>query len=703
MMDGGESPKAKPSHLMRPDEIAQAADARGRDAFFLRGGLVDAWFERRSDVLVVSFDNLSSVGEYDPPQPWLYARAARAGVSLLGIMASRKDWYRNDDTPALITALRDAGVFDGFSRVLFVGASMGGFAALAYVRLVPGAAVLAFSPQSTLDRKAARFERRYPYGARKWNWSGPFSDAIGAADGREITLVYDPKETEDRAHAERLDGPGVTHLRVPYAGHRAIRTLKQLGLLGGLLDGYMAGRFDAPAFWRGFRARRAEVTWQRGLVAEGLRRGHLPLVHAAVAAMARAYPDAGFPKREARRLAARSASTDTAPAVALPKTADLVRKVAFGDPQPPFEGAIAELSGAYVVPERSHDQPHASGVLHADRRFCELSRAWIRPRSPTLAPVLQPDEPVIDLPGTHLFAGPFRAHFGHFLLESTARLWALDHLSGPVESVIYLPFRGETAAISRVIKEYDGVFRLLGIDLPVRTYPSTLRVERLIVPELGFGWNARYAGSPAYRSFMQGRLCAAAAPDGGDKLYISRAQLNAQRGGILGERVIEAHMARAGYEVFYPEKHPVAVQIARYRAARQIVALDGSALHLVAYVARPDTKIAMILRRSRANVADYLLQFRSFCGVDPAVIDVIRYDWVAEDTSRVDFRSVGEIDFDALFKALRSAGFLARNFRTDAPDAAAVAEMLADFQDKRGGTMRRLRPGERHMDIEDLG
>ena len=114
-MDGGETPKAKPSHLTRPDEIAQAADARGRNAFFLRGGLVDAWFERRSDTLVVSFDNLSSVGEYDPPQPWLYARAARAGVSQLGIMASRKDWYRNDDTPALITALRD-GIAQGDAR-----------------------------------------------------------------------------------------------------------------------------------------------------------------------------------------------------------------------------------------------------------------------------------------------------------------------------------------------------------------------------------------------------------------------------------------------------------------------------------------------------------------------------------------------------------------------------------------------------------
>ena len=139
------APVAKRVTVDVPPEVPDAATGAGMERFLLRGGLVDAWFEDAAgcDVLAVTFDNLSSIGEYDPPQPWLRWRMRQAGIPLLGIMASRKDWYRNEDTAPLITALREAGLFARFRRVVFVGASMGGFAALAFAPLVPSAAVQA--------------------------------------------------------------------------------------------------------------------------------------------------------------------------------------------------------------------------------------------------------------------------------------------------------------------------------------------------------------------------------------------------------------------------------------------------------------------------------------------------------------------------------------------------------------------------------
>src|SRR5690606_35627158 len=174
--------------------------------------------------------------------------------------------------------------------------------------------------------------------------------------------------------------------------------------------------------------------------------------------------------------------------------------------------------------------------------------------------------------------------------------------------------------------------------LPLRTFGAVQRAERLILPELGFGWLERYAGSPAYRDFMQGRLSAAAGAEGGEKLYISRARLPAVRGGVLGEEVIEDTLARAGYEIFHPELHPLEVQIARYKAAKTVVALDGSALHLAAFVMPRGSRVAMIKRRSSANVSDYLRQFRSFLAVVPDVIDVIRHDWIAGEIGRASCR-----------------------------------------------------------------
>ena len=699
-----------------PPVVEDAATAAGLDRFVLRGGLVDVWFEAvpDCDVLAVTFDNLSSIGEYDPPQPWLRWRMQRAGLSLLGIMASRKDWYRNEDGAALISALREAGLFARFRRVVFVGASMGGFAALAYASLVPGAAVLAFSPQSTLVKKLVPFERRYRYAMRKWDWESPahLDAAEAGRDGREVTLVYDPFVKEDRLHAARIAGSGVRHVKVPMMGHRAIRQIKAVGGLQELIEGVVRGTPDWGAFWRSFRARRAQVSWQRALVSEARARGHLRLLPGALAAVQATVPDAGFARREGRRLAkelrAGRGEDDQpdVPEAALGESAqdrpqEVMLRVAPGTPQPPFAGEIADLREAVMVPERAGDAKLASGVLRGDGSWCALSQGWIRARKPMPAPTLASGEPVGDLRGVHLFGGHFRGHFGHFLVESTARLWALDHLPVEVESILYLPYRGEVGAIEKAMEGHERFYRLMGISQPIRTFGQPMRVERLFVPELGFGWSERYAGSPAYRAFIQGRLRAAVAPEGKKKLYVSRARLMGLRGGILGETVIEENLARAGYEIFHPEKHSLEVQIARYRAAERIVALDGSALHLAAYVTDPGTRVAMILRRSKANAADYQLQFRSFCGVEPDVVDVIRTDWVAAEAARVDFRSVGEIDFAALFQRLAKEGYVSKSFKPMLPSDSDMQALLAEFVSRRGGEMRPLGVGERHGDAED--
>jgi len=717
-VDAADKTSAAPLPALFPDPLVarDAAEAVTQDAFLLRGGLVDAWFLRRSDVLLVTFDNLASVGEYDPPQPWLQMRAANAGVSILGIMASRKDWYRNDDTAPLIESLRDAGLFAQFRRVCFVGASMGGFAALTYSSLVPGSVVLAFSPQTSLSRKIARFDKRYRYAARTWDWDSPahLDAATAASLAAEVYVVFDPFVPEDRAHADRIAGPRVRQIKAPHMGHRAIRQLKSVGVLQALIERVAKGTFDPLAHAKGYRARRGVVGWQKALFGEAIARGHIRLGLRAAEALLRQTPDSRMARKavETLRAATPVPKVDTRARVGTEIKADTPvntntrvkgdkpvkadTRIKIGTPPGPFSGAILRLSQALVVPERNGDTKLASGVLLADGRWCKLSQAWIRVGKAMPAPTLSPDEPVQDLPGRHLFAGHFRRHFGHFLVESTARLWALDHVRD-VDSILYLPYRGDT---DRGIDTHDAFFDLMGIKAPRHVHPGVVRVEHLIVPELGFGWGDRYAGSPGYRAFIQGRL-AHVARQGSDRLYISRAKLRAERGGVLGETLIETAVEQAGFEVFHPERHPVAVQIARYKAARQIVSLDGSALHLAAFVVRPETRVTMILRRSRANTADYRLQFQTFAGITPSCVDAVRTDWVSGDANRADFQSVGELDFAHLFAALRDLGHLPADLHPDLPDKTDITALLDAFATRRGRPFRPLATGERHPDQED--
>ncbi|MCF1708453.1 glycosyltransferase family 61 protein [Tabrizicola sp. J26] len=355
-----------------------------------------------------------------------------------------------------------------------------------------------------------------------------------------------------------------------------------------------------------------------------------------------------------------------------------------------LQDRITTVEPALILPERETDAKLATGVLDGEGRFVEDSRTWIRAGKATGVPQLSPGEPVKALSGRWLFGGHFRGHFGHFLVESTARLWALDRLKGQVDGILYLPFRARPRQTRQQIRDYEAFFRQLGVDVPIEVCDGAMRADRLYVPELGFGWLERYAGSPAYRALMRERFAHDVAPDGPEKLYVSRSRLAVARGGVLGETVIEENLARQGFEIFHPEKHPFEVQIARYKAARQIVGLDGSALHLAGFVAAPETRVAIILRRSKANVGDYQRQFRSFCGIELDVLDMISRDWVSIEVKRSDYRSIGELDFARLFMRLAELGYVAADFRPDLPEAAEILRLLDIFSKGRGETFTAL-------------
>ncbi|MFC3119099.1 glycosyltransferase 61 family protein [Jhaorihella thermophila] len=105
-------------------------------------------------------------------------------------------------------------------------------------------------------------------------------------------------------------------------------------------------------------------------------------------------------------------------------------------------------------------------------------------------------------------------------------------------------------------------------------------------------WPAR----KKFRTAIHERFAREVEPDGPERLYVSRSALGLGKG-LLGEELLESLLEREGYEIFHPQKHPMQTQIARYKAARQIVAADGSALHLYAMVGRADQRVAMISRR----------------------------------------------------------------------------------------------------------
>ena len=316
----------------------------------------------------------------------------------------------------------------------------------------------------------------------------------------------------------------------------------------------------------------------------------------------------------------------------------------------------------------------------------ECWRWWGDPITtlPDRDPAAQPEQ----LPGRWLFGGLFYGHFGHLLCESTARLWALDHAPG-IRGVLFHPKLRFTHE-NRMIRDHLALFHAMGLsDLKIRAPQSPVTVEEMVIPEQGFGIGDMAAGRPEHRAFMRDRLSRATPPDGPAKLYISRARLPSKRGSVLLEPRIEALMEKAGYTVFHPQEHPLTVQLARYRAARRIVSLDGSALHLAGMVLRPDAQVAILNRGPSQNIDDYLRQFRHFAGIAPTRIDAVRDYWFPAGRRVVKRETHALLDLPAVASALSKAGFLPAATRWRALTEAEIAAAIADLEQRTGQPMAR--------------
>ena len=234
-----------------------------------------AFVDHGPDDLVVTFDNLAELGNTGLHRgPWAYDFYAERGCSVMGVMARKGVWFRDRDLIDFLTSLSEDGFFKRFSRVLFTGNSMGGFGALAFAPLAPGADILAFSPQSTLDKAKVPWEPRYE---KAWaaDWSLPFSDAAeGVAAAGTATVIFDPYVSEDRQHAARITGANVQKLTAWYASHKSPVFLRRLDILKPISQAALSRQLTPKLFYDLYRARRTTPWYRNSLINHAKRRGH---------------------------------------------------------------------------------------------------------------------------------------------------------------------------------------------------------------------------------------------------------------------------------------------------------------------------------------------------------------------------------------------------------------------------------------------
>jgi capsular polysaccharide biosynthesis protein len=276
-----------------------------------------------------------------------------------------------------------------------------------------------------------------------------------------------------------------------------------------------------------------------------------------------------------------------------------------------------------------------------------------------------------------MFAGHLFGHFGHFLVESICRFWAIPILEGKIDGIAFVPkFQNRPQHVMGV---FEPLIKMLGVDVPCINIEDPTRVENLYVPQQGFGMFEMIEGAPEFRDWVK-TAGKNVTPKGAEKIYVSRSALPPARGSLLGEKRIETMLESEGYEIFHPQKHNFEEQIAAYKAARCIISVDGSPLHMAALVGDKDQKIACIARRAGNLDKIFARQFKAFQGSEVTTISALVQDWIPVTDNRPSRVSFGEVDFAAMYDALRSGGFISSDTPWKALDDDSRADLLTDLE-----------------------
>lgn len=315
---------------------------------------------------------------------------------------------------------------------------------------------------------------------------------------------------------------------------------------------------------------------------------------------------------------------------------------------------IKTLSDATIVPPAAKGLVQSAGILDSNGSYRADGAMWRHGRELTTVPA-RPDGVFSKRSGTWLWGGTLWMHFGHFLVESLSRLWALDRLDTPIDGILSMPKRPRKGG--EIAPFHSEFFEILGVGQAVCCVSAPERVERLILPGQGLGLGQMMVGTDQFRAFARDRFCRNPPSAGPEKIYISRSRLPERLGSFVGEKELEDNLRAEGYTIYYPEAHSIAHQIATYRAARKVVAAEGSALHLLAFCASENTDVAVVVRRPSGATRSIATHLTAFTGASPTLIFKLKRVWKPIGPTKP--RSwKGELDLPRVKRALVNSGFI---------------------------------------------
>jgi hypothetical protein len=183
-----------------------------------------------------------------------------------------------------------------------------------------------------------------------------------------------------------------------------------------------------------------------------------------------------------------------------------------------------------------------------------------------------------------IFGGYIFFHYGHFILESTARLWARQFF--PVEKYVFIAQEN-----AKLYQQQIDCLKIFGNYEII--YDQAICYEDLIIPQPSFlmGKPIESKGALDYLRFKA--LDIKSDIFSGKKIYLSRGKINKRK--CINEKDFDNRLNELGFLTVYPEEMSFYDQINIFNNAQLVVGMLGSSWHTLLFASPKDTSTRIYL------------------------------------------------------------------------------------------------------------
>lgn len=191
-----------------------------------------------------------------------------------------------------------------------------------------------------------------------------------------------------------------------------------------------------------------------------------------------------------------------------------------------------------------------------------------------------------------IYIGFLRGHWGHFMVDSSVRLWALERPECADKRIL--------VTIEGMAEFYNKLFMYLKIDKSrILQLDGTVKFRKVLVPELSY-FPGKYVSKEFLTPYKKVANSVYLDKPKYEKIYLSRVHF-AKGKKELGEKQIEVIFEMNGYHILYPEELSYEEQVWYYKNCKIMATTNGTIAHNIVY-ADDGSKLIILNRYKEDNI-----------------------------------------------------------------------------------------------------